>query len=336
MRICLVSSYFGFLDEGAGNVAFYLHKELSKRHEVLHLVLTGILFPSFWKDIKNFESHVIHYVPGISIKSLLVTEALKFRCCGAKVIISVAFPRLSSFSRNFVPLLKPDLVLTQSYDTERMFTALGCKTKFLPFGGVDIKRFTPVSQEQKKWLREKYGLDREKFTILHVGPIVEGRGLEVFNEIAEEENSQIILVASTTVKAHKHLLKGFKTQGCIVQHTYLRNIEEIYMLSDCYIFPTRRGSPHAIELPLSVLEAMACNLPVISNKFGALTQVFKPGHGLFFVDKKEDFCSILEVIRQGIEVKTREKVLPFSWERVVSKIEETYRDVVSEGRKRGK
>ena len=67
------------------------------------------------------------------------------------------------------------------------------------------------------------------------------------------------------------------------------NIEEVYALSDCYVFPTPpMNKINSIEIPLSVLEAMACNLSVITTKFGALPKVFEEGDGLIFVDDGED------------------------------------------------
>jgi len=57
---------------------------------------------------------------------------------------------------------------------------------------------------------------------------------------------------------------------------YIKKIEEIYQLSDCYIFPiTFEGG--GISILLSVLEAMACNLPVVTTKFGGLPAIFKGG-----------------------------------------------------------
>ena len=51
--------------------------------------------------------------------------------------------------------------------------------------------------------------------------------------------------------------------------SYIPEVEDIYRLSDLYLFLAESDTA-AIEVPLSVLEAMACNLPVICTPFGGL------------------------------------------------------------------
>ena len=63
-------------------------------------------------------------------------------------------------------------------------------------------------------------------------------------------------------------------------------------MSDCYVFPTVHKKA-CIETPLSVLEAMACNLPIVSTRFGALPTIFNEGSGLFFTENVEHIPQIL-------------------------------------------
>ena len=328
MRICLISSYSGTLGEGMRNVAFHFDKELTKRHEVLHLSLDALFSKEFWKKIKNFNPQIIHYVPGRTIKSFVIAKVLKF-CCNnnAKIAMSVMLLNLHPLGGEIISLFKPDLVLTQSYKTERLFTKLGCKTEFLP-SGINIKKFIPVSKGVKEALRGKYRIDKEKFIILHVGHINKGRNIQILNKLQQKGNNQVIIVTSSVEPIEHKVYKNLKESGCIVWRTYFENIEEIYALSDCYVFPTT-DTLKCIELPLSVMEAMSCNLPIISTKFGALPRVFEEGNGLIFVDKEEDFVRELERIKKrDIEIKTREKVLPYSWENVVRKLEEIYEELI--------
>jgi glycosyltransferase involved in cell wall biosynthesis len=78
------------------------------------------------------------------------------------------------------------------------------------------------------------------------------------------------------------------------------------------------------------MEAMACNLPVVSTRFGALPRVFPEGGGLFFVDKPEDIPRYVEELgSSSVEIKTREKVLPYSWESIVDRLERIYEGLLS-------
>lgn len=339
MRICLVGNYFGTtVDEGQRNVTFYLSKELSKQHQVLLLNLTDILFPGFWRSIRQFDPQIIHYVPGPSLKSFLVTKAMTLCCRHAKTVMSALLPNLPHLTKKIVSLLRPDLMLTQSQRTEQALADLGFKVKFLP-NGVDTEKFAPVNKEVKQQLREKYGLDKAKFIVLHVGSLRQGRNVKALTAL-QRDNVQVFIIGrrhraieifvhgKTSLAVEKGVYQALKQKGCIVKTEYLENIEEIYALSDCYIFPTvnpREG----IELPLSVMEAMACNLPVISTRFGALPRLFESGDGFFFADKEEEFVHLLDKAKNNsMEVKTREKVLPYSWANIAQQLEEIYREVI--------
>jgi glycosyltransferase involved in cell wall biosynthesis len=109
---------------------------------------------------------------------------------------------------------------------------------------------------------------------------------------------------------------------------HFSSIEDIYNISNCYVFPTVNRKA-CIETPLSVLEAMACNLPVISTRFGALSEMFEAGGGLHFVSRQEDILGVLRSVRDSVEkATTREKVKVYSWEEVVRKLEMIYDELL--------
>ncbi len=325
----MLSDYSGIRDEGLRNIAFYLSRELSQRHELFHLCLrplSGLCTPGFWRKIRAFQPQIIHFIPGPTIKSFMMVKALKINCLQAKTVMSATHPALSSLSKRFVPWLKPDLILVQSRESEAMFAQLGCKTRFLP-SGVDTGRFLPVSEEEKKSLRRKYHLDEKKWIVLHVGPLKRGRNVLFLNRIQQEENTQVLIVGSLSVPMEQGVYHSLLKGGCQVWPTYFENIAEIYALSDCYIFPTV-DKLNSIELPLSVLEAMSCNLPVLTTPFRALPDVFAPGDGLSFAPREEDFVDLFnEVKRGGVVSKTREKVLSYSWEGIARRLEQFYYEV---------
>lgn len=330
MNICLLGEYSGNLDEGMRIVSFHFAEELSKSHQVLALDLRNTFGKPFWKDIKKFNPDIIHYIHGPSLKSFILLKVVSFYGFGAKTVMSAMHPSFSFLSKGIIKMFKPDLILAQSYETEKIFKNLGCETEFVPCG-VDVKKFNPVSSETKKELRKKYGINKEKFVILHIGSIKEGRNVQLMENLQKGGNNNVLLVGAVSTGIDKNLIQRLKKSGCLVWEKYFENIEEIYALSDCYIFPTLpENKLNAIEMPLSVLEAMSCNLPVITTGFGALPRVFEEGDGLFFVKEGSDIFVALEKIKEGVTVKTREKVLQYSWENIGKKLEEIYSELVCE------
>jgi glycosyltransferase involved in cell wall biosynthesis len=324
MKICLIGHFSGHPDEGVKNLAFNLYKELSKSHEVMKIDIRKIL--KYWKDFKKFDPEIIHFIVGPStVLSFVISKVLSLYCKNAKVIMSA--PQLGYLHfKKLISILKPDLMLIQSWESEKLFTDLGCKTRFLP-NGVDIEKFIPVQREAKYRLREKYGIEQDKFVILHVGHIRKNRGILSLKKLVENDN-QVLIVGSTATSIEKEVYQNLKESGCLIIVNRFKNIEEIYALSDCYIFPTI-DKFSCIETPMSILEAMSCNLPVITTKFGALPRIFEEGEGLIFVEKEEDFFEVIGKIKNNdMGIKTRGKIFPYSWENIARRLEGIYNELL--------
>lgn len=327
MKICLLGEYLENLDEGMRKVSFHLAQELAKDNFILKTNFKKSLSFSFWKELKAFNPDIVHFIYGPSIKSFILLKLISLYCPTSKTVMSAMHPSISNKFHKFIKILTPDIILTQSNETESLFKSLDLKTEFLPCG-VDIRRFEPVSTIRKRELREKYRVSNEKFVILHVGPIKRGRNVQVLKEIQNDLN-QILLVASLSTGIEKDVVDELKENGCLILDEYIDKIEEIYALSDCYIFPTHvKNKSNSIEMPLSVLEAMACNLPVITTKFGALPRTFKEGEGLFFIENENQILGALNLIYTGIDARTREKVYDFSWTNMTSKLTGIYERIL--------
>ena len=96
-------------------------------------------------------------------------------------------------------------------------------------------------------------------------------------------------------------------------------------MADCYLFPVFHATS-AIDAPLSVLEAMACNLPIVTTRFGALPGMFQSGNGFYYGDTEEE---IVRMVKQAVEeqdCRTFEMVSPYSWDNAASTILETLQE----------
>jgi glycosyltransferase involved in cell wall biosynthesis len=334
LKICLIADHLPNLDEGMNNIAFHLSNIFSSWHEVKHFSHDRISSKYFWKEVKDFDPDIVHYIPGPSIFSLMITKILKTYCGHPKTVVSAVHPvfyglkglrygpycAISSLLSHLIPFLKPDIVLVQSSKSESLFRRLGCLTEFVP-SGVNTTKFSPATPDLKRRLRQKYGFDPNALVVIHVGPLSWGRNVRLMTKL-HDSNTKVVLVGSTKNRT-PGVCQHLRESGCLVWHEYLENIEEFYQLADCYVFPTTEDRS-CIETPLSVLEAMSCNLPVISTKFGALPRLFEEGHGFFFAETEADFIRYLQKVRDGGDTKTREMVLRYSWENVAQQIERVY------------
>jgi len=191
-----------------------------------------------------------------------------------------------------------------------------CPVHFLP-SGVDTSRFVPVDDARKKDLRRKHGVDEGAFVVLHVGHINRGRNVQIFETVARVGDIQVMLVGSTSTPHDEDLARQLKQAGVRLIREYVPHIEEIYQLADAYIFPVV-SEDAAIGVPLSVLEAMACNLPVVTTPFGGLPGIFPKGNGFVYFNGENDLPASIDAVRRLQQSSTRGMVEPYDWKNVAS------------------
>jgi glycosyltransferase involved in cell wall biosynthesis len=335
MRICVVSEELASpLDEGFKKFSWSLIKALSAQHQVLALSKWGLcdqeclvekapmnrllLNWSLWRRIARFAPEIICYVPSSSgtFNSFLRAHILKWYGGGARVILVSLQPRdYSPLQARWIPRLRPDVVLVQSHQSAQALEELGCLAHVLP-SGVELDRFTPISESHKNQLRRQYGLPSDAFLVLHVGHINTRRGVRIFKELQGEPGIQVLLVGSTSTPQDEELMGKLENAGVRVIRDYIPNIQEVYQLSDCYLFQVS-SKEAAIELPLSVLEAMACNLPVIATRYGGLADFFPEDDGLLFAETRGEMLDKISLVKEGLPSRTRAMVEAFSWENVL-------------------
>jgi len=324
MKICMLGDITGNIDEGMKSITYNLSKRLRRRHNVLVLNPLDFTSPKFWKVLKEFHPDIVHYIPGPSFKSFALMKLISYFLKYSTFVMSSPFPQLSKFSMRIIPKMKPDMMIVQSKKHLDIFRKLGFNVHLVPLCGVDTEKFTPVKNDRKKKLRAKYGFDENTFLVLHVGHIKSGRNILSLKSLEGKDNTHLIIVGSTSTGIEKNIYKELKRAGCTVITEYIPNLEEIYQLSDCYVFPvTSRTS--SIVIPLSVLEAMSCNLPVITTKFGALTEYFPEVPGVYYIEHTDEIQRRLAELKStNLQIMTREYVLQYDWDKIVKKLEEIY------------
>jgi glycosyltransferase involved in cell wall biosynthesis len=334
MKICILGSYSNRSDEGMANVSFNLYQFLKltcDKNEIILLDLNDILKFVFWKKFFSFRADILHFIPGPTLQGIALAKILQ-KIKRSKLVISATKPDLPGFFKRIAWLFRPDLIIVQSDKSEEMFKAVKYKTIFIP-NGVDTNRFVPVERSRKWKLRKDYGLNEKDFIVLHIGPVRRGRNqVELLSQLEDEK---ILLIPSITNRseeeAYKELLRISERSNkrVIIWRKYFPNIEDIYALSDVYVFPVFEKL-NSIDIPLSVLEAMSCNLPVITTEFGGLTRVLKTGSGLFFIERENQLKGIIANIKEGrINVNTREKIMTFSWNTIVLDLLNIYRSLAN-------
>ena len=324
-RICVVGEWLhGHPDEGIHNLAQNLIVQWGKDHTVWTIKIgedlaVNRLFLNLMlrKKLRDIQPDLIFYISPSSAKitALIRAKMLKVYAPQAKVLVVALQPvTYNRLERQLLPLFVPDGIFVQSPRSKELLQGIHCPVYFLP-SGVDLDRFMPVEADQKKALRKRYGIDDRALVVLHVGHINRNRNIHIFSNIEELEGVQVLLVGSTSTPQDEDLLFELTRNKVTVIRDFLPHIEEVYQLTDIYIFPVK-SEDAAVGVPLSVLEALACNLPVISTPFGGLPVLFEEGDGIYYYENESKVPELISSVGANSKNCTSEKVKPYSWEKV--------------------
>lgn len=320
MKVCLIGDVSGNIDEGMKKMTYNIHNYLSQHVDILLLNPYSATNIKFWKRLLDFNPDIIHYMTGPSTKSLFLLRVMSLFSVSHSTIITVSHPNMKY--KSLIQYFRSNYAIVHSEKTEKEFRKYGFKTEFIP-NGVDINKFEAVNCELKRHIRKKYSIDLDKFIVLHVGNILPGRNIAILKALQNSEQ-QVIVVGSTSINVNGSLLDELKNAGCIVITDFISDINELYQLSDCYVFPVE-DEIRAIECPLSVLEAAACNLPIIATRFGSLERMFVEKNGFFFIDSLDQIENAILSIKEGkIKVDTRDQVNELSWEKIALRYLQLY------------
>ena len=149
--------------------------------------------------------------------------------------------------------------------------------------------------------------------VLHVGHLNRARGVASLASLADL--ALPVLAASTTTAQDAALAGELGAAGVRLITQYVPQVAELYQLADVYLFsvPPNPDEPSSIDWPLSVLEAAACDLPILTTRFGALPEVWEGRSGVMFYDDEASLRSGLLRLRAH-PAHTRPLAEPFSWQ----------------------
>lgn len=325
-------------DEGGLKLATTVVKRIKKAHEETCVIAynrnssVGDFFFSVNKFMLNWKmisfifkkNQPVLYIPFPS-KSLSLTFRIwivsLFSRKRLKVMLIRQYP-MGIISRFLLRTCGADLFVF-SYQAKRFYESIVDNKVTYIKTGVDTQKFVPVSDKRKCMLKTKYGLDADRPVVLHVGHMKEGRNIRQLMKV--DKKYQVVLVISSLSKERQdYLLRTEldKFDNIFIFDDFIPNIEEIYQLSDVYFFPVEQIG-HCIDVPLSCLEAAACNKPIISTDYGEMGQLIENCGFYKITDFSEKTINelIAQALQEGLN-STRSYVLDYDWNYAVDKLVE--------------
>ncbi|MET2984886.1 glycosyltransferase family 4 protein [Aureibaculum conchae] len=327
-RVLFISEYLNPpYDEGIKKTVYNLFLNLDKNFELqvicrhgfkkenIHIVYTNVLFYSkeIKTIIKNFRPEAIVYLPFQSSTFASYLRLRMFSSFSKKsniAFVALQPKPLKTWQKVAVKFLKPDKAFTPSPALHEYWNTLNIKNELIPLL-TDLTIFKPLKNEEDKLkLRKKYSLPEDAFIVSHMGHLNEGRNLKSLVPL-QKAGLQVVIVGSsstpTDAQGKQSLKDELLSENIIIVDKYIDKIQEIYQLSDLYIFPVVKKNS-SIGMPLSVLEARACGTPVLTSDYGSLKHYLDNDHGGIFYSDPENFLETFNKIRPEISqnlIKTK-------------------------------
>ncbi len=335
-KVCLVSEALGEpFDEGTRVFARRLLQFLSTRCHALGLRGTAVgdipnsapvtyrkrlVTAEVTRRLRDFNPDWLVYVPANSLTTWTLARLVLVRRVfpGLPVAVFALQPRdITLLGRLFARAIGPITFLVQSPESEAALRTEGWNAQWFP-AGVDTDVFRPVSSGERRRLRREHGMADDRFVLLHVGHLKGNRNLQAMQRLQLMDGVQVVMVASTSTGPKARWSRRLADAGVTLVTHYVESIRDFYQMADAYLFPVEDRSG-AIEGPLSVLEALACGLPVLSTRFGALPHMFPDGEGIIYFRGANDLLDGFQRLRaaEDLRERARRQAERYEWSRVL-------------------
>lgn len=205
---------------------------------------------------------------------------------------------------------------------------------YVPGVGIDLARFQSDDGCNRMEKRAELGLGTEDFVLLSVGELIPRKNHEVvLRTLAllrrqEEMDGIRYLICGRGALGEKlkHLVEELGLSDCVSFLGYRNDIQEICTCSDLFLFMSRQEG-----LPVALMEAMACGLPVVcSNIRGNIDLIEDDISGVVVQSTPEAVAKAIcrlranEGLREQLAAAARRRVKAFDLEQVKEQMAELY------------
>jgi len=256
--------------------------------------------PFIWRNAnKNIFNKVIitqhSTFTGVSEKSPYKSLKLK-----------IYFYFMKRFEKQFFNTIKNlsnKIIVISPYITKELVT-LGIKKERIVYipNGVDTQKFKPVSDKEKRKLREKFNIPEDKIVMLNIGQLIESKHpvemIKLFKKLKSTYKDLYLIVVGKgrlLLQIKKMIEEIDDTR--LIEYTPHHELCNLYKCSDYYITAsTYEGQS------LALLEAMSSGLACITSKIPNLESIIKEadcGISINFENMEEAYMRLSEFLDKG-------------------------------------
>ena len=195
------------------------------------------------------------------------------------------------------------------------------KTKVIPLG-FDLAPFQKKYDQKRKKIRDKYEISEQTVAIAIVGRLTAIKDHHYFLDVIQEVHNlvkkkiKIFIVGDGDMKSEiEQRIGPMKSLGIdICLTSWILDIAEFNAGMDIMCLTSKNEGT-----PVSLIEAQASNLPVVSTNVGGVLDIVKQNETGFIIPRKlkSEFVSKLQLLIENDEI--RKKMKDKGWQNVYEK-----------------
>jgi glycosyltransferase involved in cell wall biosynthesis len=255
---------------------------------------------------------------------------IKVACGGERGEVA-RFRRVARFTHWFG--LRNATVQVLSDEIEREMLSIGVapgRIVRIP-NGIDLAAFTPATDEARRRLRDELDIPPDAVIVLFTGRFAVYKGVLDLLEawaLADREDSLLLMIGTSITDDWAGELPK---RSSVEVRGWTNRVTDYLRAADIFVVPS-----HADGMSNSMLEAMACGLPVIATRVASAGTLIEHGQtGLLVEPKRPDqLARAIEALttdkqlRSSLGANAANRVRDLAIERVVDDIERVYEQIV--------
>ena len=193
----------------------------------------------------------------------------------------------------------------------------------------------------KEECRKRLGLPVDKKILLFFGYLAPYKGPDVLvnamsKSIKHVPDTELVFAGKGVMRGELEMLS--KDLGIEKNVRFVGFVEDglkplYYKAADIFCLPSMMGTEC---YPLTILEAMACGVPIVASKIGGIPDAVRDGENGLLVQPRDSevladaiiYLLVNEDISEKMGKNGRKKVEGYSWERIAEETEKVYEGLI--------
>lgn len=254
------------------------------------------LFLIIYQGKKNKPPFIIgYYLMPHGVLTFIAACILRVPSCICIIGDIYKHSKIPFFGKPLMYILKKsDIVTVTGAKSRNFLISKGVseeKIYILP-NTIDVERFKPLASDKK-------------YDILSLGRLSKEKRLDILLHIISrlKENGHDLKVAIVGDGDERERLVSLSKELSLEKYVefigFSKEVEKYYESSKIFLLTSEREG-----LPLTIVEAMSCGVPVVSSNVGDIEDIISDGKNSFLVESFDDIDSYIEKI--SMLIKDRE------------------------------